>query len=145
MRSLQTGPGGLGLRLFAVRLGKIFSNLSVVGLVCSLCGILAFAATAMIFLVGLIIIVMTLGLIFAMVPGFFDKLMSVMQVSAEISTFFLKNFSYFAALAIGGAVVSFLLLLTDKSVRHTGRLVLSGLVIVFTLIAIFVVVGGGGR
>ena len=135
----------LGPRLFAVRLGKIFFNLSVVAMVLCLCGVLSVLAIAVFLLIGLVAILITLGLVFAIVPDFVGKMIAAAEVSAQISTFFLENFAVFAAVAIGGAVVSLVLLATDKYARHTGRIVVASLVIAVTLLVVAVVLIGGAQ
>ena len=103
------------LKNFLIRLGKIFSNLSIFMLVLCLCGILSFIFTGFIFLVGIVIIIVTLGTIFAISPNYFDQLIVAMNVSSSISSFFSNNSLIFAGLTILFAILSIVLLfLTNK-------------------------------
>lgn len=130
------------LKQFSIRLGKIFSNISIVALLLCFTGILSFVATAFILLIGLVIIILTVGTIFVMVPNYFDIIMSASGISAEISVFFLQNFYIFASIAIVCSLVSLLLLAFDKRTKHTGRIVVSSIVLAITLLTIIVVVLG---
>lgn len=56
----------------SIRIGIIFSNLSIFLLVLCISGYLSFIATALIFLVGIIIIILTVGTAFAFIPNFFS-------------------------------------------------------------------------
>ena len=124
---------------FLIRLGKIFSNISILALLLCISGILSFVATAFILLIGLVVIILSVGTIFAIVPNYFDILMSTSEVSVKISAFFLENFYIFASIAIIGAILSLVLLLLDKRTKHIGRIVISSIVIAIVIIAIIVV------
>lgn len=130
------------LKNFSVRIGKIFSNISIVSLILCSCGVLSFALTALIFLVGLSIIVFSVGTIFLIVPNYFEKLTSVASVSAGISGFFLQNLFIFAIVSFFGALISFILLVLDKQTKHKGRLVVSSIVIIISIIAIILAFTG---
>lgn len=127
------------LKEFLIRLGKIFSNISILALLLCFSGILSFVATAFILLIGLVVIILSIGTIFVIVPNYFDILMSTSEVSLKISAFFLENFYIFASIAIIGAILSLVLLLLDKRTKHIGRIVISSIVIAIVIIAIIVV------
>ena len=127
------------LKEFLIRLGKIFSNISILALLLCFSGILSFVATAFILLIGLVVIILSIGTIFVIVPNYFDILMSTSEVSVKISAFFLENFYIFASIAIIGAILSLVLLLLDKRTKHIGRIVISSIVIAIVIIAIIVV------
>ena len=130
------------LKEFLIRLGKIFSNISILALLLCLSGILSFVATAFILLIGLVVIILSVGTIFAIVPNYFDILMSTSEVSVKISAFFLENFYIFASIAIIGAVLSLILLLLDKRNKHIARIVISSVVIAIVILVIIVVATG---
>lgn len=127
---------------FLIRLGKIFSNISILALLLCISGILSFVATAFILLIGLVVIILSVGTIFAIVPNYFDILMSTSEVSVKISAFFLENFYIFASIAIIGAVLSLILLLLDKRNKHIARIVISSVVIAIVILVIIVVATG---
>ena len=130
------------LKEFLIRLGKIFSNMSILALLLCFSGILSFVATAFILLIGLVIIILSIGTIFVVVPNYFDILMSTSEVSVKISAFFLENFYIFASIAIIGAILSLVLLLLDKRTKHIGRIVISSIVIAIVILVIIVVATG---
>ena len=130
------------LTSFLTRLGKIFSNISIVALLLCLAGILSFVSTAIILLIGLALILLTIGVIFLYIPDYFEKLMKVSNISAQVSAFFMQNFAWFAVVSIIGAVVSLILLSLDRTTRHTGRIVLSSCVIGVVIITVIVFLAG---
>lgn len=130
------------LKYFVVRLGKIFSNLSIVFLILCLCGILSFVSLAVILMVGLALIILTVGTIFVMVPNYWDILMSASQFTAKLSSFFLDKFFIFVAFAILFAILSLILLKLDKQQKHTGRIVVSLIIIGIAIISIIVIAAG---
>ena len=131
------------LSQFATRLGKIFFNLSIIFLVFCLCGILSFISTALIIIVGLLVIIITLGTIFVINPDFWDGFMSVVDISSNVSNFFLNNLYIFAGLSISLAVASLILLSRDKTEKHTGRITTSVIIIILSIIGIIINVAGG--
>ena len=71
--------------------------------------------------------------------------MSASKISASISGFFLQNFYIFASIAIVGSILSLVLLLLDKRTKHTGRIVVSSIVIAIVVITIIVFALGVGK
>lgn len=130
------------LKQFSIRIGKIFSNISIIALLLCFSGMLSLVATAFIILIGLVVIFATVGTIFIIIPNYFNSLMSATQISAEISLFFLDNFYIFASIALLGAIVSLVLLALDKHTKHTARIVVSSIVIIIALVAIIVMASG---
>ena len=130
---------------FLIRLGKIFSNISILSLILCFCGVISFAATAFILLIGLTIIILSIGTIFIVVPNYFEIIMSASQISAKISAFFLENFYIFVSVAIVGSILSLVLLLLDKRTKHTARIVVSSIVIAVAIITIIVFALGVGK
>lgn len=127
---------------FLVRLGKIFSNISIVSLILCLCGVLSFVALAFIFIIAICVIILTLGTIFVIVPNFFDIVTSSATISAEIASFFLENFYIFTSITILCAIISLILLLLDKTNKHTARIVISSIVIAIAVLFIVVALTG---
>lgn len=145
MHSRTTQLSKNDFKCFLIRLGKIFSNISIFSLILCFCGILSFVATAFILLIGLTIILLTIGTIFIVVPNYFEIITSASQISASISGFFLQNFYIFASIAIVGSILSLVLLLLDKRTKHTGRIVVSSIVIAIVVITIIVFALGVGK
>ena len=133
------------LKNFLVRLGKIFSNIAILGLILSSAGIMSFVALAFTFIFGFLLIVMSLGTIFVLVPNFSDIWLSVADTSSKIASFFMQNFYIFAGITIVFSILSFVLLITDRQSKHTARLVISGVIIAILLIFIVVALLGVGK
>ena len=156
MQSRTTQLSKNDFKCFLIRLGKIFSNISIFSLILCFCGILSFVATAFILLIGLTIILLSIGTIFIVVPNYFEIIMSASQISAKISAFFLEisakisaffleNFYIFVSVAIVGSILSLVLLLLDKRTKHTARIVVSSIVISISIITIIVFALGVGK
>lgn len=128
---------------FMIRLGKIFSNLSIFFLVLSLSGILSFVASAFVLIIGFVIVVLSIGTIFILVPNFGDLWLSSIEVTGNLATFFLNNFFIFVGLTILFAIVSLVILAFDKQNKHVARIVISSIVIAVAIISIVVLLVGG--
>ena len=128
---------------FMIRLGKIFSNLSILFLVLTLSGILSFVATAFVFIIGVCIVILSVGTIFISVPNFGQLWLSSIEVTTSLASFFMNNFFIFVALTIAFAIVSLVLLAFDKQNKHVARIVISSIVIAVAVISIIVLLIGG--
>lgn len=128
----------LELTYFCTRLGKILFNISILFLIFCVCGILSFISVALIMLVGFLIILANLGTIFIINPNFWNNLMSAVDISSNVSSFFMNNFYIFAGLLVGFAVLSLILLSRDKTQKHTGRITTSIILIVISVISIVI-------
>ena len=140
-----TPPVKTEFAFFTVRLGKIFSNLSIFFLILCLCGVLSFVTTAFILLCGLTAILITLGTIFIIIPDYWDKLMVASNISAEVSEFFFQNIFWFVGFSVAFALLALLLLVWDKKRSHVPRIVLSSVILAVALLCIVVVALGGNK
>ena len=137
MRPTNTSPNLKNeLMNFAVRVGNIFSNISILAIGLCLCSLLSFSAVFIVVMGGLLLIVLSVGTIFVFIPDYFDKLMSATEIPSQVAGFFLSNIGIFVAMAVTGALVSFILLRTDKREKHVARTVISGIVLTVSLIFI---------
>ena len=126
-------PAKIANTAFAVRLGKIFFALSFIALILSMSVILSFLSVAFIALAGVIAILLTLGFIFVIVPDFGNIFTSAVDLSVNVTQFFVDNWYIFVILTVALSIVSATLLSIDKSDNHKGRRITS---IVITVIAI---------
>ncbi len=138
MQQFNTPPAKVTLRLFATRIGKICSNVSIVFLILSIAGILPFIALATILIIGFAIIVFSLGTVFITVPDFGSKLLSYIDISSQISAFFLQYWYIFVLITIALSVASLVLLATDKNESHVGRITVASIVLFITLVVMIV-------
>ncbi|MBS5852572.1 MAG: hypothetical protein ACLUG4_09470 [Bacilli bacterium] len=143
MKELSTTmPVKTEIKNFIVRLGIIFSNISIFSLILCYFGILSFISTAFILLVGLVIIVLTIGTIFIIVPDYFNIFMSVTDISAKVSAFFLDNFYLFISITILSSILSLILILLNKQTRYIGRIIFSVIIVIIAMFTIIIIAMG---
>ena len=143
MKELSTTmPVKTEIKNFIVRLGIIFSNISIFSLILCYFGILSFISTAFILLVGLVIIVLTIGTIFIIVPDYFNIFMSVTDISAKVSAFFLDNFYLFISITILSSILSLILTLLNKQTRYIGRIIFSVIIVIIAMFTIIIIAMG---
>lgn len=143
MKELSTTmPVKTEIKNFIVRLGIIFSNISIFSLILCYFGILSFISTAFILLVGLVIIVLTIGTIFIIVPDYFNIFMSVTDISAKVSAFFLDNFYLFISITILSSILSLILILFSKQTRYIGRIIFSVIIVIIAMFTIIIIAMG---
>ena len=143
MKDLSTTmPVKTVIKNFIVRLGIIFSNISIFSLILCYFGILSFISTAFILLVGLVIIVLTIGTIFIIVPDYFNIFMSVTDISAKVSAFFLDNFYLFISITILSSILSLILILLNKQTRYIGRIIFSVIIVIIAMFTIIIIAMG---
>ena len=127
---------------FGLRIAKIFTNLSVFCLVLCLCGILSFVATAFVLVIGFTLIIVTIGTIFIMVPNYWSILTSATNISVSVADFFLTNWYYFIALAFVLSIISIVIFALDKQQKHTSRIVINSVIMVFVAILMVILLSG---
>ena len=143
MKELSTTmPVKTEIKNFIVRLGIIFSNISIFSLILCYFGILSFISTAFILLVGLVIIVLTIGTIFIIVPDYFNIFMSVTDISAKVSAFFLDNFYLFISITILSSILSLILILLNKQTTYIGRIIFSVIIVIIAMFTIIIIAMG---
>ena len=143
MKELSTTmPVKTEIKNFIVRLGIIFSNISIFSFILCYFGILSFISTAFILLVGLVIIVLTIGTIFIIVPDYFNIFMSVTDISAKVSAFFLDNFYLFISITILSSILSLILILLNKQTRYIGRIIFSVIIVIIAMFTIIIIAMG---
>ena len=143
MQSQHTSSTGkIEFQVFSGRLGKIFSNLSIVFLILSFCGILSFVTTAFVILIGFTLIILSIGTIFVLIPNYWNNLMTASTITVKITEFFFENFLIFISCVILFSILSFIFLKLDKQEKHSSRIILSSIVIVITIISIIVFASG---
>ncbi len=129
--------------LFTTRLGKIFSNLSIMSLIFCSFSIFSFILLAFGLLLWVLIIILSVGTVFITVPNYTNYITSFTEIMVPVSMFFAENFLVFAIISIASSVISLVMLSMDKYHRHTARVVISSLVIIATIILIIVLLIGG--
>ena len=117
-------------------LGIIMCHLSTVGFVLMISGILSSLLFALVFLLGLMLIVITVGTIFAVVPDYWDKLISFTEGSSVFMEIFGKSLPTIMVLSVVFCAASIFLTALDlKWDKAKPRFILSS-VILFLLIVL---------
>ena len=124
---------------FLIRLGKILFNWSILFLILCIIGALSAVGTAMTFVIGVIPIICTLGLIFIIVPGYWDALMNTTGFFAKVTDWFGHNYPIFVGLALGLSIVSLILLKLDRTDSHLFQTVFSSIVIAIALLIVILI------
>ena len=131
-------PISIELSRFTNRLGIIFSNIAIFALILSYMGFFSFLTIAFLILIAGILIILSLGTIFIMIPNFGDFFSSSIKIAANISTFFLDHTYLFTTITLVLAIASFIFFFFDKKNRQIGRMICSVFVCLLALIAIFI-------
>ena len=131
--------------MYFSRFAIILSNLSLVCVILSFASAITVIISWLIWIVGLSLIIVTLGIILLVFPGYWDGLMNSSQTLSDVSAFLIKFWPIISGLGVISAVVSIVLLACDKTRNHTARIVFSSVVLALIVIAIIVLLLEGGR
>lgn len=124
---------------FTLRLGKIFFNLGIVFLVLCICGSLSYLSTALLFLIGVIVTILTVGFIFLIAPDFWSTIISSMDGAANFAEFIIGNAYIFLSIAIVLSALSIVICALDKNSKHIARIVVASIVLAASLLMIILV------
>ena len=120
-------PGGTLLCMYSGRLGKTLCAFSgVAALLCLLASVSVFVVVT-VAVVGMMLILVTVGLIFVIVPDYFDKFLAWLD-GASSAAVFLGEIQPYAASAV-------VLLLLDREKRHIPSVVLCVLFLLCALLS----------
>ncbi len=150
-------PKSISRQVTLGHIGTIFSNLAIFCLILSLGGVISFflyvvgvISLIMIAVVMIMLIICTLGIILAIVPSFWSAtkyMFSLVSKSGEIIDKFGnligKAWPIITPLAIAFALASVLLLVFDKTQKHTKRKVFSCVVLALSVVVLIVLIAGG--
>ncbi len=135
-------PAGEMTRLYMTRLGVILSNISIVCLVICFFSVVSVIAYGLMFVLGLALIVLTLGIIFVVIPDYWNKLLASGEVFGKLAEAVFAAAPYLAGIGIACAAASIVLLLTDKHRSHTGRIVISSVILIIIVLFVAVLIAG---
>ena len=122
-------------QMHLTRLGKIMSNLAVMGIIFALGGLLSYLFFALYYLLMGLLVLITFGLILL---GGFNPFNSSNGVFERLTAFFSQSAIYVAAITMVCAVVAMALLLRDKQEKHGGRICSCVFTIILSVIVIVV-------
>lgn len=138
-------PKGYIANCYLVRFGIIFSNISIVSLVLFICSLITPVFLAILYALGIIIILATLGTIFVMIPNYWQILTSFMSNSSKLLVPLVSIIPYALGVGLIASIASIICLFFDKQKSHKGRIVFGIIVSVIIIIALIVVIAGGLR
>ena len=125
-------------QMHLARLGKILSNLSIVALLISLGGLLGYVFIFFYYIILIMGIIVTLGLILLATDGI-DGLFDTAKVATDwFNNVFSKTSLYMAPIALAIATAAIVLLVKDKKENHNGRICVSVAVILISVTVLIV-------
>lgn len=128
--------------MYLVHLGLIFSNLAIV---CVIIGFISFVSILLqiaVFIVLLLGLLCTLGLILVYVPNYMQLFQSSTEFLASVTEIVVKIAPYILIVGIACSVISIILLALDKYNSHMGRIVFSAIILVVTIIVLICLFAG---
>lgn len=139
-------PAGAMGKIYCNRFGKIFSNISIVAAALCLAILLSSLMTGMLVIVAFLVMVLaipfTLGLILVAVPNYFSIFQSTANIMDKIM-YVIVAFPYMAGISVGAAVLSIIFMCIDRKNIPWGRLVFSIIASVIGLAALILILVGG--
>lgn len=130
-------PADMALKMHLGRLGIIFSNYSILGVILLFSTFLFFFGYALFYLLLLSISIITLGLIYVIAPGFAD-LWNVSDKMDGIISFISGASGYIALAVLVFSIASMILLWVDKNNRSIPRIIFA---MIMGIISIIFIIG----
>ncbi len=128
--------------MYCSRFGKILSNISIVCLLLCVASIITTLISVFLIMFGIIMMICTLGLVFAIFPNYWSMLTSTGEFVGKFASFMVYAWKFLAPIGIICAILSVVFLLLDRNNKHTARIVFSVLVLISIIIIIFVLLRG---
>lgn len=116
------------------RLGLIFFTISLILLLIYAAGSSSIIFVVALFLIAFLIIVFSLGLIFASDSAFLDNIVNLSQKSGDIAMFFMQNTAFFTIPSSILSVLAIIFLSIAFTKKHIANIVISSLIIIINII-----------
>ena len=126
----------------AARCGAILLNLSLAAVIFCALSLVSAILLGLIFLFGFILIILSLGIVFAVIPDYWQKLLGMAEIMGSVSGALALAAPYICPAAAVCALLGAILLCLDRYKRHTVRVVVA--VITFLAAAALTVLFIGG-
>lgn len=138
-------PTGELLRMHSGRLGRILSNLSLVGLVCLLAPLVSFIFLFLYYVALIAIPFFTIGMIFLdpVAAAWYYELWTGTGAIQEVFFMIAQMWPIIGGVALGLAVLSLVFLLLDKRNLAKGRIAYSIVVCILIILFIILIATGG--
>lgn len=123
------------------KFGTLFSSLSIVCLAFCVLALFAVVLLPIVWLLGFMLIIVTVGFIFAIIPDYWSKLEGLSNTMNTLGTVLVKVGPYVASAGIALSIISIVLLMLDKSGKNVGKIVstsIVGVLLVVSLILCFI-------
>lgn len=116
--------------------GVMLSNLSIVCLVCCLLSVFTVIIMPLVWVLGFLLILVTLGIIFAIIPNYWSKLEGFSETINKVNKFLLKIGPYVACVGIVLAIASIVMLVLDKTNKNTKKIVITSIACVLLIVCL---------
>lgn len=131
-------PAGEMRKIFSSHLGEILSNLSILSLIVGICLFFSFFVPVLYFCLLVFLTLGTLGSVFALIPNFGEWWALLPKLSTMIgSTIPISVWVLGATFVL--SLVSLTLMAVDKNGRSRGRMIVTVIVAVLSVLACFIV------
>lgn len=131
--------------MYTTRLGIILSNVAVICVLFCLSSIVSVVISWLFWVLGMVLIFVTLGIVLLVIPGYWNSLMSSGKIVANVANILLQAWPYISITGIACSVASIVLLALDRNQRHIGRIVFSSIVIGLIVIIMIILAVEGSR
>lgn len=118
------------------KFGVLFSNLSIVCLVFCVLALFTVILLPIIWLLGFMLIIVTVGFIFAIFPDYWSKLEGLTNTMNTLGEILLKIGPYVAGAGIAMSILAIVLLALDKNKKNTGKIVSTVIVCVLLVVSL---------
>ena len=125
-------------QMYLSRFGKILSNLSIMGLILALGGILFYVFIFLYYFLLVVLMLVTFGLILLATDGASGLFGSADGAIDWFNTTYQQVVVYIAPIVMAISIVAIVLLVKDKQENHRARIGVNGVVAVVSLIILIV-------
>lgn len=122
---------------YLTRTGKIFTNLLIVCCIIILCSFITPILTILSYVIGIMLIFVTLGTIFVYIPDYWQRFTSFMSDSSAFVGNLVNVIPYIMGVSIAISILAIVFLSLDKKNKSKGRLafcIVAGIVIIISLV-----------
>lgn len=131
--------------MYTTRLGIILSNVAVICVLFCLSSIVSVVLSLLFWVLGMVLIFATLGIVLLVIPGYWSSLMASGKIVANVANILMQAWPYISITGIACSVASIVLLALDRNQRHIGRIVFSSIVIALIVIIMIILAVEGSR
>lgn len=131
--------------VYFARLGIIFFNIALGSLLMFICTMFSPILLAVLWILGFMLILISIGSIFVIIPGYWGKLTSFISNSSSFVSRLIEILPYILVVGIVASAVSIVFLFLDKNNKHKGRIIGSIIFAILLVICLVFILAGGLR